>query len=205
MFSHAAKRSFVDYRQQIGRIQFSTSVKDWLTTTKGLDATTADSVIKAFPNGKASLSDVQGLGDVGLKELVKAISRQQAQSQKKQETINVHISVPHDRVSFTVKAPVGGTFQTLAQEDEEVRQYLECVCGGLAACSTCHVVVSHEFADLLPPPAEEELDMLDLAAERADTSRLGCQIHFTRDLEGLRVTLPSTFHNVFGSSPGNSM
>ena len=37
-------------------------------------------------------------------------------------------------------------------------------CGGAIACSTCHVIVDPQFYQLLPPPSEEELDMLDLAA-----------------------------------------
>ena len=36
-------------------------------------------------------------------------------------------------------------------------------CGGVVACSTCHVVVHPEFFKKLPKADEEELDMLDLA------------------------------------------
>ena len=36
-------------------------------------------------------------------------------------------------------------------------------CGGVVACSTCHVVVQPEFYKKLDKPSEEELDMLDLA------------------------------------------
>lgn len=64
-------------------------------------------------------------------------------------------------------------------------------CDGSLACSTCHVVLSQEVYDALPPPDEEELDMLDLAFELTDTSRLGCQIQLDKSLEGIRVTVPS--------------
>jgi ferredoxin len=37
-------------------------------------------------------------------------------------------------------------------------------CEGTLACSTCHVIVDDsEFFGKLPPPEEEEMDMLDLA------------------------------------------
>ncbi len=41
--------------------------------------------------------------------------------------------------------------------------------------------------------------MLDLAFDVRETSRLGCQITMTKDLDGLVVTLPSTHCNLMGS------
>jgi ferredoxin-2, mitochondrial len=36
-------------------------------------------------------------------------------------------------------------------------------CGGVMACSTCHVILPKEFYDRLPEKCMEEEDMLDLA------------------------------------------
>lgn len=47
-------------------------------------------------------------------------------------------------------------------------------CGGVVACSTCHIYVNKGF-DSAPEPIEEEEDMLDLAPALNDTSRLACQ------------------------------
>lgn len=47
-------------------------------------------------------------------------------------------------------------------------------CGGVVACSTCHIYVNQGF-DSAPEPIEEEEDMLDLAPALNDTSRLACQ------------------------------
>lgn len=44
-------------------------------------------------------------------------------------------------------------------------------------------------------PGDEELDMLDLAYELTDTSRLGCQIILSKDLNGLEVSVPSTIND----------
>lgn len=47
-------------------------------------------------------------------------------------------------------------------------------CGGVVACSTCHVHVNRGY-DTAPPPIEAEEDMLDFAPALASTSRLSCQ------------------------------
>ena len=52
---------------------------------------------------------------------------------------------------------------------------LEHACGGVAACSTCHVIVKEGF-EKLPPASDKEEDMLDNAACLTIRSRLSCQI-----------------------------
>lgn len=61
-------------------------------------------------------------------------------------------------------------------------------CEGTLTCSTCHLIFSQADYDKLPDkPSDEELDMLDLAYDLTDTSRLGCQICLSKDLNGLEV------------------
>lgn len=62
-------------------------------------------------------------------------------------------------------------------------------CGGACACATCHVHVDPQWAAQLPPPSLDEIDMLDLAFEVTDESRLSCQILLTADMDGLRLRL----------------
>ena len=64
------------------------------------------------------------------------------------------------------------------------------------ACSTCHVIVETQWHGRLPPPEEDEEDMLDLAFALTRTSRLGCQIVITRELDGLTVRLPPETRNL---------
>ena len=66
---------------------------------------------------------------------------------------------------------------------------LKAECGGACACATCHVHVDPQWAAQLPPPTEEEIDMLDGAFDVTETSRLSCQILLTPDLDGLRLRL----------------
>jgi len=49
------------------------------------------------------------------------------------------------------------------------------LCGGCCSCATCHVMV--------------EDDLLESSDHRAVNSRLSCQLPFTADLDGLRVTI----------------
>lgn len=67
---------------------------------------------------------------------------------------------------------------------------IEGACGGCLACATCHVVVKPEWYGKLDEKKEEEDDMLDLAFDLKKTSRLGCQILMTEELDGLVVALP---------------
>ena len=76
---------------------------------------------------------------------------------------------------------------------------LEGACEGSLACSTCHVVIRDQSVyDKLPEPDDDENDMLDLAFGLTKTSRLGCQIVMTEELDGLTVRLPSGTNNMMG-------
>lgn len=48
----------------------------------------------------------------------------------------------------------------------------------------------------MPEATDEENDMLDLAFGLTETSRLGCQVIMTKELDGLRVHLPSMTRNL---------
>lgn len=64
-------------------------------------------------------------------------------------------------------------------------------CGGSALCATCHVYVDPVWADRLPTPQPNELDLLDCTAcERLPHSRLSCQIVLNAALQGLVVHVP---------------
>ena len=63
------------------------------------------------------------------------------------------------------------------------------LCGGCCSCATCHVHVDPAFKDRLPPMSEDEDDLLESSDHRNENSRLGCQVAFTADLDGLKVTI----------------
>ena len=106
------------------------------------------------------------------------------------DTVNI-IFVDAEGKEKTVDATVGDTLLDVAWEFDID---LEGACGGELACSTCHVILEQALFDAVEedsPLEEEEEDMLDLALGLTDTSRLGCQIEVTPELEGARVTLPA--------------
>jgi len=70
-------------------------------------------------------------------------------------------------------------------------------CEGSVACSTCHVILPEDKYDLLPEPEDDENDMLDMAFGLTETSRLGCQVKLTKELDGMDVTLPAATRNMF--------
>lgn len=96
---------------------------------------------------------------------------------------------------FAVKA--GDNLLDIAQAND---LEMEGACGGSCACSTCHVIVTDEgLYDQMPEPDDDENDMLDLAFGLTETSRLGCQVKMTKELDGLVVKLPSMTRNLQAS------
>ncbi len=93
------------------------------------------------------------------------------------------------------EAPIGVSVMEIAVSNN---MDMEGACEGNMACSTCHVIVDPDWSDKLPAPAEEEEDMLDLVYNLRRTSRLGCQIIMTAELDGLTVRLPGERRNLLG-------
>jgi ferredoxin, 2Fe-2S len=67
-------------------------------------------------------------------------------------------------------------------------------CGGVCACATCHVYVDDAWMAMLGDRTDTETDMLELAADVTERSRLACQIKVEAALEGLTVHLPESQH-----------
>ncbi|MCB0762023.1 MAG: 2Fe-2S iron-sulfur cluster binding domain-containing protein [Flavobacteriales bacterium] len=64
---------------------------------------------------------------------------------------------------------------------------VEGTCGGMAMCASCHMYILSDHD--LPEASTDEEDMLDQAFFVESNSRLGCQIHLTDNLDGLKVRL----------------
>jgi ferredoxin, 2Fe-2S len=92
-----------------------------------------------------------------------------------------------------VEAPLGLSVLEIAHKHGVD---IEGACEGSLACSTCHIIVDPEWYELLKEASEDEEDMLDLAFGLTQTSRLGCQIIMTEELDGLTVKLPAATRNM---------
>jgi ferredoxin len=90
---------------------------------------------------------------------------------------------PDARTQVTL-AYVGDSLQKTA---ERCNVELECACGGGMSCATCHVILPTKVYAALPEPKLEELEMLESQDDYTDTSRLGCQVKVTAEMQGLEV------------------
>ena len=72
---------------------------------------------------------------------------------------------------------------------------LDHACGGVCACSTCHVKIL-EGEDALSPASEDEEDQLDEARDVGVNSRLGCQAKVVRPPAGGRIVVEIPEWNV---------
>jgi ferredoxin len=96
--------------------------------------------------------------------------------------------------SHTFEVSDGSNLLDIAQEND---LEVEGACGGSCACSTCHVIITdQDMYDRIPEPSDDENDMLDLAFGLTETSRLGCQVQITKELDGLTIKLPQATRNL---------
>ena len=79
---------------------------------------------------------------------------------------------------------------TVMEAGRDANLGIEGTCGGCLSCATCHVIVDTAWCAKTGAPSEDEIDMLDLAFGLTATSRLGCQIEMSEDLDGLKVAIP---------------
>ena len=82
---------------------------------------------------------------------------------------------------------------TVMEAGRDANLCIEGTCGGCLSCATCHVIVDADWYAKTGGPSEDEEYMLYLAFGLSDTSRLGCQIAMSPELDGLRVTVPDDF------------
>lgn len=101
--------------------------------------------------------------------------------------------VLRDGTRKEVDAPIGLSVLEIAHRNDVD---IEGACEGSMACSTCHVVVDNAWFERLEEASEDEEDMLDLAFGLTSTSRLGCQIIISDELDGLVVALPKETRNM---------
>ena len=90
----------------------------------------------------------------------------------------------------TVDAPNGDSVMEAATSND--LPGIDADCGGACACATCHVYVDPEWMELVGKPDDLEAEMLEVAEDVRETSRLSCQIKIRDELDGLVVTTPES-------------
>merc|ERR1712039_743451 len=117
-------------------------------------------------------------------------------------TVRFKVHPPRGGAAFACEAFEGMSIKEVAEHGSgpgasQLAEYIECACSGVMACSTCHVYVDPSWFAKVGGPCEDELDMIELAHEPRDTSRLGCQLRLKRELDGLEVSIPDGANNMF--------
>eukprot|EP00435_Cladocopium_sp_Y103_P064356 s175_g26.t1 len=103
--------------------------------------------------------------------------------------VNRHAASVPWRQRMSVKAPVGSTLVDVAKEHGVD---IHAACGQKLQCATCHVILEKPYFERLQSPGLREEDLLDSTFTLTDTSRLGCQVRLTKDLDGIQCTLPDS-------------
>ena len=78
---------------------------------------------------------------------------------------------------------------TLMEIIRDAGMDIEAACGGCCACATCHLYVDKDWFSKLLVREDDEESMLDQAFNLKVNSRLGCQIEFNDELDGIKVEL----------------
>ena len=89
--------------------------------------------------------------------------------------------------SKTVKDAEAGYSILEITEDHDI--HLNHNCGGVCACSTCHVYIE-DGEEFLEEISDKEEDFIDRAINPRLESRLGCQCIILEDDAEIKVTIP---------------
>lgn len=97
--------------------------------------------------------------------------------------------IDREGVSHEVEAPtdMNMNIMELVRAYELAPEGTIGICGGMAMCASCQCYVLNEVA--LPEKNDDEEAMLSEAFNVKANSRLGCQLHITEELEGLKLEL----------------
>ncbi|XP_051877860.1 ferredoxin 1b isoform X2 [Pristis pectinata] len=107
------------------------------------------------------------------------------------EKLTVHFINQHNKKLTVVAEEDESLLDVVLNHNLDIEGFGSCE--GTLACSTCHLIFDKENFDSLDKISVEELDMLDLAFGLTDTSRLGCQVHMKKSLDGMTVKVPKAF------------
>ena len=76
-----------------------------------------------------------------------------------------------------IEVPIG---TSILEASQKAHGQVGSACGGVCACSTCHVYVKQGL-DVLADASDREEDIMDKAFDVRPNSRLGCQSKILRD------------------------
>ena len=96
--------------------------------------------------------------------------------------------IEYDGQSHTIEAEAGKSLMLNAMDNDVPG--IDADCGGACACGTCHCFIEANWQTVTDVADAMEESMLGMRPDRADGSRLSCQIDVTPDMNGMVVRLP---------------
>lgn len=99
--------------------------------------------------------------------------------------VTVHVTLRDGKVQEVEARRGDPLMYALSEQNTGV----EAVCGGCLSCATCHIYVDPEAAAALPPPEDEETELISGLLNARPNSRLSCQIEVTDALDSLAITI----------------
>ena len=167
---------------------------------KGIRKNVAVGIISAVNagGGKPTIAGISALGDGALKSIAESVERE-LNKKVSAEVIDITVDIPHARQREHITMCTGDTLHQLSASVSCLTEHIEWACGGIGACSTCHVYVDKPHYDILDAAADDELDMLDLAWGVTDTSRLACQLKIDKRCNGMVITIPEEANNIYSN------
>ncbi len=94
--------------------------------------------------------------------------------------------VDRDGIEHEVDAKTG---LKVMENLRELDYGVAAICGGMCSCATCHVYVDPDWRSRLPEMMSDERELLSELSHYQEGSRLSCQLEFTPELAGLRVSI----------------
>jgi len=91
--------------------------------------------------------------------------------------------------TWAVDAEIGSTVMETAKRHEIPGIVADC--GGSMSCATCHIYIAGDWLDRIGRATGDEVDMLELAIEPGERSRLSCQVVVTDAFEGAVIEIPA--------------
>ena len=98
--------------------------------------------------------------------------------------------IEHDGTEHKIQVEIGSSVMQGAIDNGIEGIVAEC--GGACSCATCHCYVDESWIEKTGTAEDMEEAMIECVSEAKATSRLGCQIEVTEDLDGLVVHLPES-------------
>ena len=100
------------------------------------------------------------------------------------------IFIDYEGSQQSVDAQVGQSLMEAAVDNDVAG--IDADCGGACACATCHVYIDQDWLAKVGLPEEIETEMLSVAEDVQENSRLSCQVMLTEEMDGLIVTTPES-------------